>query len=142
MGCCDYAPYEWDVLASGMRERKQPLDDFVCACFQKEGFVCSLDMRGAYHNWPEEDYPPPTHWTGTVIDYSFARGLVLHGSYVVMTTLSDHLPVLTDWIVPGAATHIPNSSTGIASECRVCNGSGVLLHDSCPLCDGIGEFID
>ncbi len=50
-----------------------------------------------------------THKTGTAIDYSFARGLRLHGTYVVHSLLSDHLPVVSDWLLLGDPSRVQGS---------------------------------
>jgi len=99
---CDYSPDEWMALARSAAEREEPEDDGVATLFEGDGFACSLDLSHlADRNWPVGALPPPTHWTGTVIDYSFARGLHLQGTYVVPTLLSDHFPVVSDWSVSG-----------------------------------------
>ena len=52
------------------------------------------------HNWAPGAPPPATHWTGTVIDFAFARGPVVpRGVFVVPSNLSDHRSVITDWAV-------------------------------------------
>lgn len=43
--------------------------------------------------------PPPcsTHWTGTRIDFAFVtKNIMPTSSYICHTTLSDHLPIITD----------------------------------------------
>ena len=54
---------------------------------------------GPDRNW-EGPHPPPTHWTSTNIDHAWSKGLEVVGVYVVPSPFSDHLPVVTDWVVP------------------------------------------
>merc|ERR1712218_580365 len=96
----DYSTEEWAAIARSARIRGEPEDDGVGALFETHGFNCSLDVsESCLRNWPGNALPPPTHWSGTAIDYSFARGLVLHGTYVIPSDLSDHFPVVSDWIL-------------------------------------------
>lgn len=101
----DYALEEWDIIQARQVEGERSLVDEegqVHGLFEASGFQCSLDHPQAQRNWPTDALPPSTHWTGMALDYSFARGLDLHGSYVAPTALSDHFPVISDWIAPSA----------------------------------------
>ena len=50
-------------------------------------------------NWKKNDPPPSTHWTGTIVDYSYGKGkdLAVSALYVSPCGLSDHRLLVTDW---------------------------------------------
>eukprot|EP00747_Dinoflagellata_sp_TGD_P170786 gnl/TRDRNA2_/TRDRNA2_203232_c0_seq1.p1 gnl/TRDRNA2_/TRDRNA2_203232_c0~~gnl/TRDRNA2_/TRDRNA2_203232_c0_seq1.p1 ORF type:complete len:338 (-),score=50.80 gnl/TRDRNA2_/TRDRNA2_203232_c0_seq1:190-1155(-) len=93
----DYAPDEWAMISECMCNRGEPEDDHVCSKLEQAGFKCCLDSTSARRNWPLSAYPPPTHWTGTIVDYAFSRCLEADGMYVIQTHFSDHFPLVTDW---------------------------------------------
>ena len=87
---------------SSKARRGSPEDDGVATAFEAAGFRCCFDAaaegRGVRRGWAPASPPPATHWTGTVVDYAYARGAVaLDGCYVVPSGLSDHRPVICDW---------------------------------------------
>ena len=104
-----------------MKEREVIAEDGVAPFLEGHGFRSCFD-RGTIHpglphlepfddtkstavvrNWPCDEPPPPTHWTGTNIDAVYGRsqdgrhGLVPRGIFIALSDLSDHLPVISDW---------------------------------------------
>ena len=106
----DYAAAEWSVIRAALSKVQQPEDDGVSQALQKAGFVCAYDALPPSTNFGGRGAPAFTHWTGTVVDYSYllnedpARTLdttrritaTVLGTYVVFSDLSDHLPIVTD----------------------------------------------
>lgn len=70
-------------------------------CLQRQAFTVSFDNLHATvgRNLPPNTPPPSTHWTGTLIDYTYftGPGLELKGVYVSPSNLSDHRLVVSDW---------------------------------------------
>lgn len=100
--CSDYSDGEWAVIAAGLAKPwvRQPEDDGVAHLLRGAGWHCAYDSASAARNWSGQGAPPLTHWTGTVVDYPYfadhgGRAEIL-GTYVVYTSLSDHLPIVTD----------------------------------------------
>lgn len=81
--------------------RGSPEDDGVAAAFAVAGFQCCFDApSSAKRGWFPASPPPSTHWTGTVVDYAYAKGrLQLAGVYIAPSPLSDHRPLICDWEV-------------------------------------------
>lgn len=95
----DYAPEEWDWISKSRSQQNSPQSDGVSEMWEEAGFRCCFDDPKADRNWPADCLPPPTHWTGTNIDHTYGRGLKCVGVYVIPSLLSDHLPVLSDWVI-------------------------------------------
>lgn len=93
----DYSPEDWDRICCSNAERGQPEDDGVNARLQEVGFECCLDNESCGHNWTTR-HPTLTHWSCTVVDYAYSRGMTARGTYILSTPFSDHLPVVTDWL--------------------------------------------
>lgn len=96
----DYDEEEWAVIAKGLFSIGQPEDDGVAELFEQAGFRCAYDMAKK-RNWPVSKAPPFTHWTGTTVDYPYVRSsskrrVAVDGVYVVNSSVSDHLPIVTD----------------------------------------------
>lgn len=97
----DLHPDDWTSLCkSKARRGEKPFEDGVDAALRAAGFSCCYDTVDAARNWPVGVVgPPPTHWTSTVIDYAYSRGgIECVGVYVSPSNLSDHRPVITDWL--------------------------------------------
>jgi endonuclease/exonuclease/phosphatase family metal-dependent hydrolase len=117
----DYAKDEWAAICQNKKKRKAPTDDGVASKLEEAGFVCNLDFirrhsNGTYNktsfiNWKSTDPPPATHWSGTIVDYSYGRGkgLAVSSLYVSPCGLSDHRLVVTDWDWPAAPPRTPAS---------------------------------
>jgi hypothetical protein len=97
----DYLLHEWQLIRDNKeRRRRETLDDGVDTLLQKDhGFVCGWDVA-VRRNWTDGQPPPSTHWSGTVIDYVYARHLTAHGVYVSPSGLSDHRLCVSDWLLP------------------------------------------
>lgn len=96
----DYDPEEWAVIAKGVFSMGEPEDDGVAELFEEAGFRCAYDMAKK-RNWPVSKAPPFTHWTGTTVDYPYVRSSAkrrvgVDGVYIVNSSVSDHLPIVTD----------------------------------------------
>jgi len=94
----DYSDDVWESITASMQNRGQPEDDGVSQLLQASGFTCCFDYPSARTNWPTSQNPPPTHWTSTIVDYTYGRGVEAQAVYVGHSSLSDHQPVVTDWI--------------------------------------------
>merc|ERR1712032_404857 len=107
----DYTAAEWAVIAAGLSKVQQPRIDGVPQALQKAGFVCAYDSTLPQSNFGGRAAPAFTHWTGTTVDYLYlldegvscksggngSSGQArIHGTYVLFTNLSDHLPVVMD----------------------------------------------
>jgi endonuclease/exonuclease/phosphatase family metal-dependent hydrolase len=94
----DYSEDEWDRIHSGMIYRRSSVDDGVATMLLERGFVCAWDAHPSPDtNW-ETKYPPATHWTGTIVDYSYSYGDVLPLAVSILpTVLSDHRMTICDW---------------------------------------------
>lgn len=101
----DYSPNEWKSICENKARRGSPEDDGVGSLLRGKQFRCSYDacrdkLRDVACNWTAGDPPPATHWTSTVIDYSYFRGEIgVSGVYVSPSNLSDHRMIITDWRV-------------------------------------------
>jgi endonuclease/exonuclease/phosphatase family metal-dependent hydrolase len=98
----DYTAQEWQQICGSKQRRQSPLDDGVSSMLKETGFQCVFDsVLPIRKNWPNNTPPPSTHWSGTLIDYTYFRGpgLRLNGVYVSSCSLSDHRMVLCDWVV-------------------------------------------
>ena len=120
----DYTEEEWGLICANKRQRASPPSDGVADLLEESGFSCVWDEQHFRHqpsgttspsgvaasNWKPGSPPPSTHWTGTVIDYTWYRRATdnpvgskhscikrLHGVYVSPSNLSDHRLVVCDW---------------------------------------------
>ncbi len=74
----DYSDSEWKNISASADLRGVPLDDGVANLLKNNGFTCILDhVRNQNNNnnvrcnWDQNQPPPSTHWSGTVIDYTY-----------------------------------------------------------------------
>jgi endonuclease/exonuclease/phosphatase family metal-dependent hydrolase len=94
----DYTNEEWAGICANKKLRGSPYDDGVAGELSKVGFSCVWDNVPVRINWIEGDPPPSTHWTGTLIDYTYSRGLLkCCGLFVSPSGLSDHRLIVSDW---------------------------------------------
>lgn len=93
----DYASDEWGRICLGMEDRNSCQDDGVAKMLTDQGFVCAWDETPLPQtNW-ETPHPPATHWSSTIVDYSYgcnASPLTLSISPVGW---SDHRLTVCDW---------------------------------------------
>lgn len=101
----DYSLEEWDNIAAGMASRGACPNDGVAELVQNFGFACSLDFDLAQTNW-DTPHPPSTHWTGTIVDYSYGKHMGALGVYVSPNGLSDHRCTVCDWQITKEARHL------------------------------------
>ena len=96
----DYTPTEWRRIVANKAHRTESFtSDGVAELLQRtHGFTCVWD-NALNRNWPATDPPPATHWSGTVIDYTYSRNLQNVGAYVSSMGSSDHRLVISDWTV-------------------------------------------
>uniref|UniRef100_A0A7R9VBR6 Endonuclease/exonuclease/phosphatase domain-containing protein n=1 Tax=Pseudictyota dubia TaxID=2749911 RepID=A0A7R9VBR6_9STRA len=101
----DYHPEEWKYICENKTHRGTTIDDGVSDLLTNANFRCSYDdcrdeAKGVAHNWIPGDPPPATHWTSTVIDYSYYRGNIKPtGVFVSPSNLSDHRMIVSVWDV-------------------------------------------
>ena len=141
----DYTAEEWQLLAENKERRKSPLDDGVAYLLRAFGYDCIWDdtynmINDPYHhqfsarsiqknhkphrtNWNPEQPPPSTHWSGTVVDYTYIKDnhLELAGVYVSPSHLSDHRLVVCDWNTrekkkPLSTSHRSSGGGSVASS--------------------------
>lgn len=115
----DYTEGEWNLICANKQQRASPPNDGVADLLERSGFTCIWDNHHfqsctasrdgvTASNWKPDSPPPSTHWTGTVIDYTWYRRATgadnnqscikqLHGVYVSPSNLSDHRLVVCDW---------------------------------------------
>lgn len=98
----DYSEREWAVISAGLAKPwvRQPEDDGVSDLLTHAGWVCAYDSPSAARNWHGNGAPSLTHWTGTTVDFPYISPLggsvEIKGVYLVYSSLSDHLPIVTD----------------------------------------------
>lgn len=93
----DYSEQEWNgAIAPNMKRRKTCFDDGVDKLLQSEGFVCAWDTKPTSTNWTTE-HPPSTHWSGTIVDYSYGRNVEANSIYISPAGYSDHRMTVVDW---------------------------------------------
>jgi endonuclease/exonuclease/phosphatase family metal-dependent hydrolase len=90
----DYSVSEWQTICASKKRRNVPRDDGVASLMDNAGFFCIFDQASSC-NW--RGLPPSTHWTGTIVDYSYFRNLYQKGVYVNTSELSDHRLIACDW---------------------------------------------
>ena len=115
----DYTPDEWQLILANKAQRESPPTDGVDQLLKAFGLTCiwdtpppgKNDKDGLDTNWAAPNntnnspnsnnhHPPPsTHWTGTIVDYTYYNHdrLQLKGVYVSPSGLSDHRPIVCDW---------------------------------------------
>ena len=91
----DYSAQEWEAICANKARRGSPAEDGVARLLQESDFICMWD-EWKQSNW-DTPYPPATHWSGTIIDYTYARHLEVDGVYVAPSSLSDHRLIVCDW---------------------------------------------
>ena len=93
----DYSEEEWNgAIVHNMERRKTCFDDGVDKLLQSKGFVCAWDTKPSTTNWTTE-HPPSTHWSGTIVDYSYGRNVEANSIYISPTKWSDHRMTVVDW---------------------------------------------
>ena len=72
-------------------------------------------------NWNPNHPPPATHWTGTIVDYTYIKDhqLELSGVYVSPNPLSDHRLVVCDWDLPIHKTTRKKKRTSTTTTTRL-----------------------
>mmetsp|Transcript_20494 Transcript_20494/g.43973 ORF Transcript_20494/g.43973 Transcript_20494/m.43973 type:complete len:320 (+) Transcript_20494:17-976(+) len=98
---CDYARDEWVRIRSGMEDRDSCQDDGVAKLLGDNGFVCAWDQDAtppAFRtNW-DTSRPPATHWSGTIVDYSYGSpGISPVTVSISPSGWSDHRMTVCDW---------------------------------------------
>ena len=103
----DYTAEEWQAICNNKAERASPRDDGVGNSLEEAGFFSTWDTAPrnggeAFVNWTPTDPPPSTHWTGTIVDYSYGKGegLGVRSLFVSPCTFSGHRLIVTDWKWP------------------------------------------
>ena len=93
----DYTTQEWNRIVESMKRRHVCEDDGVYTLLQKAGFKCAWsDLQFPNTNW-ETSKPPATHWSGTVIDYSYGKNVVSIQASISPAPWSDHRMTVCDW---------------------------------------------
>lgn len=93
----DYPHEEWEsAIAPSMVRRQVCLDDGVDTLLQKEGFLCAWENGSPTTNWTTQ-HPPSTHWSGTVVDYSYGRNVAVNAVFISPVGWSDHRMTVVDW---------------------------------------------
>mmetsp|Transcript_3018 Transcript_3018/g.6631 ORF Transcript_3018/g.6631 Transcript_3018/m.6631 type:complete len:325 (-) Transcript_3018:309-1283(-) len=107
----DYAPSEWEKIRLGMEFRDSCEDDGVAKILTNNGFACAWDSilpsmstnslpqngnRGINTNW-ETSHPPSTHWSGTIVDYSYGYNVSPVSVSISPAGWSDHRMTVCDW---------------------------------------------
>lgn len=96
----DYTRDEWQLIVDNKQRRKSPVDDGVAYLLKAFGYGCIWDRPFAKDtNWRALDPPPSSHWSGTIVDYTYHKDdrLLLSGVYVSPSNLSDHRLIVCDW---------------------------------------------
>jgi len=93
----DYTKAEWKLISESMTRRKACQDDGVAVRLKKARFVCAWDgLHPSKSNWATSK-PPSTHWSGSVVDYSYGRNVQADGVSVSKAGWSDHRMTVCDW---------------------------------------------
>ena len=94
----DYSPEEWERILAGMEHRRSCVDDGVYNMLSDHGFVCVWDQRTSSltTNW-EGNLPPATHWSGTIVDYSYGYNVDPVAVSIGADSSSDHRMTVCDW---------------------------------------------
>lgn len=104
----DYTDLEWVTLCANKKMRDSPSDDGVSTLLRNSQFRCNFDCLSSKAesdpplkcNWLQHDPPPATHWTSTIVDYSYFKGSInLEGINIHPSKLSDHRLIVCDWVV-------------------------------------------
>lgn len=96
----DYTRQEWEAVCESKEKRDSPSNDGVARLLKSCGFRCFWDHKKEDFkcNWNLCHPPPATHWTSTIVDYSYFRGLIdIDGINVSPSNLSDHRLIISDW---------------------------------------------
>ncbi len=74
----DYTAEEWRQIRASKHRRRSPLDDGVPTILFWAGFRRAFDsIPRIGRSWLCDDPLPSTHWSRTVVDYTYFRGLGL-----------------------------------------------------------------
>ena len=93
----DYRPDEWERIRSGMLYRRSSQDDGVAKMLADRGFVCAWDSTPPPDtNW-ETSHAPATHWSGTIVDYSYGCNVSPLAVSIGCAGWSDHRMTVCDW---------------------------------------------
>jgi len=118
----DYSSEEWARITGGMKYRNATEDDGVANMLMSRGFVCCWDTTlpsvecdmedEATSNAAEEKmrkkdsivnvnwdtaYAPATHWSGTIVDYSYGLNISPLYASIGPDNWSDHRLTVVDW---------------------------------------------
>mmetsp|Transcript_101189 Transcript_101189/g.151574 ORF Transcript_101189/g.151574 Transcript_101189/m.151574 type:complete len:341 (-) Transcript_101189:39-1061(-) len=99
----DYENSEWKQIAESMENRGVVEDDGVSTMLHKTQFGCAWDLLSSSSlaqnstNW-ETSRPPSTHWTGSIVDYSYGRNVSALAASISPAGWSDHRMTVCDWI--------------------------------------------
>jgi endonuclease/exonuclease/phosphatase family metal-dependent hydrolase len=96
----DYKKSEWKQISESMANRRVVEDDGVSTLLRKMYFKCAWDFLSASPectNW-ETSRPPSTHWTGSIVDYSYGRMVSAVTASISPAGWSDHRMTVCDWI--------------------------------------------
>jgi endonuclease/exonuclease/phosphatase family metal-dependent hydrolase len=96
----DYTRSEWKQIAESMANRNVVEDDGVSTMLHKMNFKCAWTGLSSSSpdctNW-ETSRPPSTHWTGTIVDYSYGRNVNSLKASISPVGWSDHRMTVCDW---------------------------------------------
>jgi endonuclease/exonuclease/phosphatase family metal-dependent hydrolase len=93
----DYSEAEWKLISDSMELRETCQDDGVATLLKEADFTCAWDGLSASEcNW-ETRKPPSTHWSGTIVDYSYGRHVEAEGVSISPAGWSDHRMQVCDW---------------------------------------------
>ena len=96
----DYMEEEWSAICANKYRRASPTDDGVDKQLSQAGYSCIWDERPRRANWKVAHPPPSTHWTGTIVDYTYYKGSIqCDGCFVSSSGLSDHRLIVSEWII-------------------------------------------
>jgi endonuclease/exonuclease/phosphatase family metal-dependent hydrolase len=141
----DYTTDEWNRIRESMDRRNVCHDDGVSTMLRDHNFTCVFDQIQYQPQQPQEklemtteikqnwedgpsSLPPSTHWSGTTIDYHYARNVPVHGVYVSPAGYSDHRMTVCDWIIvpQSSSVVVSSSSSSSSSPC----GPATVMTDS------------
>jgi len=102
----DYTDSEWQHISQSMERRNALEDDGVSTILHTMGFRSSWDDT-VKTNWITTK-PPSTHWSGTIVDYSYGKNIIPLQVSIGPEGCSDHRLTVCDWDVEGAAVNPRN----------------------------------
>mmetsp|Transcript_36478 Transcript_36478/g.88401 ORF Transcript_36478/g.88401 Transcript_36478/m.88401 type:complete len:316 (+) Transcript_36478:62-1009(+) len=98
----DYNLDEWKFILESKEKRGiDPALDQLSSILQTQGYLCAwnfpqLLVSAANRNW-ETSHPPATHWTGSIIDYSYGKLIEAIRVSISPVGWSDHRMTVCDW---------------------------------------------